>query len=183
MPNYMVFNVGITTEQVSLIYFAGGLCSFFVLRIVGKLSDRFGSFRIFAILSVLALFPIFAVTNLPKEILPVVLFFTSFIFIFGGSRSVPCNTLITATAETHQRGGFLSLNAATQQLAAGMATFFAGMLISEGPHKTVINYHHVGWLAATASLIAIPVAYFVRPVNKKVVFDNVELEVPEEVEA
>lgn len=168
MPNYMVFNVGISQEQVSLIYLAGGLCSFFVLRIVGKLSDRFGSFRVFATLSVLALFPIFAVTNLPKEGIAIVLSVTSFIFIFGGSRSVPANTLITATAEPHQRGGFLSLNAATQQLAAGLATFIGGILISEGPHKSVVNYHHVGWLAAAASLIAIPVAFFVRPFSKKV---------------
>ncbi|HET6990976.1 MAG TPA: MFS transporter, partial [Bacteroidia bacterium] len=103
MPDYMVFNVGITPEQVSLIYLAGGLCSFFVLRIVGKLSDRFGSFRIFACLSVLALFPIFTVTNLPPVGIAVVLSMTSFIFIFGGSRSVPVNTLITSTAEPHQR--------------------------------------------------------------------------------
>ena len=140
-----------------------------VLRVVGKLLDRYGSFKIFALLSVLALIPIFTVTNLPKEGLAVVLLVTSFIFIFGGSRGVPANTLITATAEPHQRGGFLSLNAATQQLSAGLATFIGGLLISVGPNQTVINYNHVGWLAAGASLIAIPVAYFVRPVNKKVV--------------
>jgi DHA1 family inner membrane transport protein len=188
MPDYMVFNVGITQKQVSLIYLVGGVCSFFVLRLVGKLCDRFGSFKIFACLSVLALFPIFAVTNLPQVGIVAVLCVTSFIFIFGGSRSVPVNTLNTATAEPRQRGGFLSLNAATQQLSAGIATFLGGILISEGPHKTVVNYHHVGWLAAAASLIAIPVAYFVRPVNKKVVDDHVILEtakatVAEEIKA
>ncbi|MDQ3110553.1 MAG: hypothetical protein M3R17_11720, partial [Bacteroidota bacterium] len=85
------------------------------------------------------------------------------------SRGVPCNTLITVTAEAHQRGGFLSLNAATQQLAAALATILGGMLISVGPNQTVVNYHHVGWLAAGASLIAISVAYYVRPVSKKIV--------------
>jgi multidrug resistance protein len=175
LPNYMVFNVGITKEQVSLIYLAGGLCSVVILRVVGKLSDRYGSFKVFATLSVLALIPIFAVTNLPKEGIAVVLFVTAFIFIFGGSRGVPCNTLITATAEPHQRGGFLSLNAATQQLAAGLATFLGGMLVSVGPKQTVVNYPHVGWMAAAASLIAIPVAYYVRPVKKKVIEVTKEL--------
>jgi predicted MFS family arabinose efflux permease len=171
MPKYMVNNVGITKEEVSYIYLAGGLCSIVVLRIVGKLSDRFGSFRVFAVLSVLALIPIFLITNLPKESLAIVLVVTSTLFIFGGSRGVPCNTLITATAEPHQRGGFLSLNAATQQLAAGFATFLGGALISSGVKDTdpIANYHHVGWLAAIASLIAIPVAYYVKPVSKKVV--------------
>jgi multidrug resistance protein len=169
MPKYMVNNVGITEEQVSYIYLAGGLCSIVVLRAVGKLSDRFGSYKVFAVLSVCALLPIFLITNLPKEGIVVVLGVTSLLFIFGGSRGVPCNTLITATAEAHQRGGFLSLNAATQQLAAGLATFVGGMMISGGPDEPVVNYHHVGWLAAVASLIAIPVAYYVKPVSKKVV--------------
>ncbi|MDQ3110899.1 MAG: MFS transporter, partial [Bacteroidota bacterium] len=77
MPNYMVYNVGITKEQVSLIYLAGGLCSLVILRVVGKLSDKYGSFRVFASLSVLSLIPIFAITNLPKETLAVVLCVTS----------------------------------------------------------------------------------------------------------
>jgi DHA1 family inner membrane transport protein len=169
LPNYMVYNVGISQQQVSLIYLFGGLCSVVVLRAVGKLSDRYGSFRIFAMLSVLALFPIFAVTNMPKEGIVIVLCITSFIFIFGGSRGVPVNTMITSTAEPHQRGGFLSLNAATQQLAAGLATFVGGMLISTAPDLSVINYPHVGWMAAGASLLAIPVAYYVKPVRKQTV--------------
>ncbi len=169
MPKYMVNNVGITQEQVSLIYLTGGLCSLVALRVIGKLSDRFGSFKVFAALSVCALIPIFAITNLPKEGLTVVLAVTSLLFIFGGSRGVPCNTLITATAEPHQRGGFLSLNSATQQLAAGVATVIGGALISGGPNDPVQNYHHVGWVAAAASLLAIPVAFYVKPVNKKTV--------------
>jgi multidrug resistance protein len=175
MPKYMVNNVGITKEQVSLIYLAGGLCSIVVLRVVGKLSDKFGSFKVFAVLSVCALIPIFLITNLPKEGIAIVLVVTSTLFIFGGSRGVPCNTLITATAEAHQRGGFLSLNAATQQLAAGVATFLGGALISSGVNDTdpITNYHHVGWLAAAASLIAIPVAYYVKPVSKKTIVEEV----------
>lgn len=182
IPQYMVHNVGITQEQVPLIYLVGGLCSVFVLRWVGKLSDRFGSFKIFTGLSMLALFPIFAITNMPKEGLVMVLFISAFIFIFGGSRSVPANAMITATAEPHQRGGFLSLNAATQQLAAGLASFFGGMMISGGPEEPIVNYHHVGWMAACASLLAIPVAYFVRPVRKQTVPAE-EVKLPEETMA
>ncbi|CAN5888553.1 MFS transporter [soil metagenome] len=180
IPQYMVHNVGISEAQVSLIYLVGGLCSVFVLRIVGKLSDRFGSFKVYTALSLLALFPIFAITNMPKEGLAMVLFISSFIFIFGGSRSVPANAMITATAEPHQRGGFLSLNAATQQLAAGLASFFGGLMISGGPTEPVVNYHHVGWMAACASLLAIPVAYFVRPVRKQTVPVN-EITIQEEM--
>jgi multidrug resistance protein len=167
IPQYMVANVGMRVDQISLIYLVGGLCSVVVLRVVGKLSDRYGSFRIYAILSFLALFPIFAVTNMPKEGLAVSLFICAFIFIFSGSRSVPANTLITATAEPHQRGGFLSLNAATQQFAAGLASFCGGLMISEGPNHTVVHYPYIGIMSAIASMVAIPVAYYVRPVKKQ----------------
>ena len=181
IPQYMVANVGMKEEQVSLIYLVGGLCSLVVLRLVGRLSDRFGSFRVYAVLSVLALFPIFAVTNMPREGLAVSLFICAFIFIFSGSRSVPANTLITGTAEPHQRGGFLSLNAATQQFAAGIASLCGGLMISAGPNHTVVHYSHVGIMAAIASMIAIPVAYYVRPVKKQTVSDIAETRVPEEI--
>lgn len=167
IPNYMVYNIGIAKEDIAYIYLVGGLCSVVVLRVVGKLSDRFGSFRVFATLSVLALLPIFLITNLHPHVgLGMVLLATSFVFIFGGSRSVPSNTLITSTALPHQRGGFLSLNAATQQLAAGLAALIGGLMTSVTPDKVLTGYPNVGWFAAGASLLAIPVAYLIRPVEK-----------------
>lgn len=162
IPNYMVGNVGLAKTDIGYIYMAGGLCSVVVMRVVGKLADRHGSLRVFTWLSVLAVFPIIAITNLPPMSLIPVLMITSFLFVFGGSRGIPAQTLISSTALPHQRGGFLSLNAATQQLGSGLASFLGGLLIAEGPGGSVLHYEHVGWMAVVAGLLAIPLAMSVK---------------------
>jgi predicted MFS family arabinose efflux permease len=153
-------------EYVGFIYLAGGVASVLTMRTVGKLADKYGSFKVFTTLSVLALIPIVTLTHLTGGGLVLILVLAIMIFIFGGNRGVPANTLISATAAPHQRGGFMSLTSAVQQLGSGLASYLGGLLITEGPDHTVLNYHHVGYLAAAASIIAIPVAMSVRPAKK-----------------
>lgn len=167
IPNFAVHNLGMDEGYIGFIYLAGGVASVLSMRIVGKLADKYGSFKVFSVLSVLALIPILALTHLSTGGLAVILVLAATLFVFGGNRGVPANTLISATAESHQRGGFLSLTSAVQQLAAGLAAWFGGMLIIEGPDHTVLQYNYVGYLAAAASVVAIFVALYVRPTNKK----------------
>jgi predicted MFS family arabinose efflux permease len=166
IPNFAVHNLHMTEEYVGLIYLAGGVAIVLTMRTVGKTADRLGSLKVFTVLSFLALIPILTLTQLTSGGMALILVLAAMLFIFGGNRGVPANTLISATAEPHQRGGFMSLTSAVQQLAAGLASYFGGLLTAEGPDHTVLNYSHVGYLAAAASIIAVPVAMFVRPVKK-----------------
>lgn len=166
IPNFAVHNLHMTEEYVGFIYLAGGVAIVLTMRVVGKLSDKVGSFKVFTVLSILALIPILMITHIESAGMPVILLLAAALFTFGGNRGVPANTLISATAEPHQRGGFMSLTSSVQQLAAGLASYFGGLLTVEGPDHTVLNYSHVGYLAAAASIIAIPVAMYVRPVKK-----------------
>lgn len=163
IPNFTVHNLGMNEKYIGFIYLTGGIASVISMRIVGKLADKFGSFKVYAVLSVLALIPILTMTNLSSAGLATILLVAAMLFVFGGNRGVPANTLISATAESHQRGGFLSLTSAVQQLAAGLAAWFGGMLIIEGPDHTVLQYNYVGYLAAAASVVAIFVAMSVKP--------------------
>jgi predicted MFS family arabinose efflux permease len=166
IPTFAEHNLHMNPDYVGLIYCAGGIASVFTVRIVGRLSDKHGSLKVFTILSCLALIPILTLTHISSGGMMVILLLAAALFMFGGNRGVPANTLISATAPPHQRGGFLSLTSSVQQLAAGLASYFGGLLIVEGTDHTVLNYSHVGYLAAAASIIAIPVAMFVRPVKK-----------------
>lgn len=166
IPNFAVHNLKMNETYVGLIYLAGGVGSVFTVRFVGRLSDRYGSFKVFTCLSILALIPILTLTQLSAGGVMVILLLAMLLFVFGGNRGVPANTLISATALQHQRGGFLSLTSAVQQLAAGLASYFAGLMTTQGPDHMVLNYDHVGYLAAAASVIAIPVAMMVRPAKK-----------------
>lgn len=166
IPNFAVHNLHMNEEYVGFIYLAGGIAIVLTMRVVGKLSDKVGSLKVFTVLSVLALIPILTITNIASAGMPVILLLAATLFTFGGNRGVPANTLISATALPHQRGGFMSLTSAVQQFAAGLAAYLGGLLTPTGPDHSVINYNYVGYLAAAASIIAIPVAMYVRPVKK-----------------
>ena len=168
IPNFTVHNLHMDEKFVGFIYLAGGISSVLSVRIVGRLADKFGSFRVFATLSCLALIPILTITNIGTAGLVAILLLAATLFVFGGNRGVPANTLISATAAPHQRGGFMSLTSAIQQFAAGVASWLGGLLIAEGPDHTVLHYDHVGYMAAAASIIAIAVAAGVRPVQQVV---------------
>lgn len=167
IPNFAVHNLGMDDRHVGFIYLAGGIASVLSVRVVGRLADKYGSLKVFTILSLLALIPILTITHLQSAGLVIILSLGAMLFVFGGNRGVPANTLISATALPHQRGGFMSLTSAVQQLAAGLASWFGGLLIVEGPDHTVLQYNHVGYMAAAASVIAIGVAMFVHPTAKK----------------
>lgn len=169
IPAFAEHNLHMNPDYVGLIYCAGGIASVFTVRVVGRLADKHGSLKVFTILSCLALVPILTLTHIPAAHMVVILLLAAMLFMFGGNRGVPANTLISATALPHQRGGFLSLTSSVQQLAAGLASYFGGLLITEGADHTVMNYEHVGYLAAIASVIAIPIAMMVRPVGSKAV--------------
>ncbi|HTL83281.1 MAG TPA: MFS transporter [Bacteroidia bacterium] len=166
IPDYMVHNVGITQKEVSLIYVVGGFFSMIILAVSGKLCDRFGSFAVYTALTIIALVPIWFVTDLPKGGLIMVLCATSGLFMFGGSRNVPANTLITSTAFSYQRAGFMSLVAATQQIGGGLAAFAGSLLVTTNADHSLDHFYRVGWFAIAASLVAIPVAYSVKPVKE-----------------
>ncbi|MEY4852767.1 MAG: Inner rane transport protein YdhP, partial [Bacteroidota bacterium] len=55
IASYMIHNVGFSKDQLNLIYLVGGLASVGVAPLAGKLSDKYGRYPVFAIMSVVAI--------------------------------------------------------------------------------------------------------------------------------
>ncbi|TND10134.1 MAG: major facilitator superfamily MFS1 [Bacteroidetes bacterium] len=165
IPSFLVSNAHIEQEDITYMYLVGGLVSVVSLRLIGYCADRFGRFKVFAILSLCATAPLLLITHMGVTPLYIVLIFTSLFFIFSGGRIVPANTMITSTALPHQRGGFLSINSAVQQLAGGLVAWIAGNIITENPDKSISNYDLVGYIAVGATLLTIVIAAFIKPVT------------------
>jgi multidrug resistance protein len=165
---YIVRNVGIPKEYVSLVYLVGGAFTVFSSPLIGKLSDKHGKFRVLLVLSCVAILPILALTNLPVVSLWVVLTVTSLFFIFVAGRMIPAMALVTATTSSEGRGVFMSINSATQQLSSGLASFVAGSIIVELPDKMLLNYDYVGYLSVFTAIIAVGIAFMVqRKISEK----------------
>ncbi len=161
---YMQRNIGFSDHQVGYIYAAGGTFTVFVLPFFGKLADRYGRFRVFAIASFFALFSIAAITNLPPVPLWLALIATSSFFVVASGRNVPATTMITAVVQAENRGSFMSVRQSVNEAALFISSLIAGFIVIENPDGSLGHYEYVGYLAIGMSIIAVLLASRLRAV-------------------
>jgi predicted MFS family arabinose efflux permease len=159
---YMVKNVGMTEAQLPLIYFIGGMCTIVSARVIGKLCDRIGSFRVFRAVAFISIVPIFLLTNLPPVPLWTGLIVTTLFTMFGSGRFIPVMTLISAVVKPEDRGTFMSLENASRQMSAGIASQGAGLIIGSTAAGALTNYHVVGYVGIATTLTATVIAYKIK---------------------
>lgn len=157
-----VLNAGLAEDQLPLIYLLGGFCSMFASPIMGRLSDRYSKHSVFQVAVLLSLISIYWTTHLGPSSLPVIFIVSCSFFIVMSGRLVPSMALITATAPTQMRAGFLAVVSSVQQLSSATASGIAGWIIVESPTGGLENFNYVGYIAIGFSLLAL---YIVKKVK------------------
>lgn len=159
---YMVRNVGMTEEQLPLIYLIGGIGTIISARIIGKLCDKVGSYKVLRVVAVIAIFPMLLLTSLPPTAMWIALIVTSLFTMFGSGRFIPAMTLVSAVVKPEERGTFMSLENAARQLSSGLASQAAGLIIGSTAAGALTNYNIVGYIGAATSVIAIYIAFKIK---------------------
>lgn len=151
----LVANLGIEPQQISWIYMAGGVATLFTARAIGRLTDRYGSTRVFRAVALFSVLPLLAVTHLPKlPLLALIAFFPFFMVTISG-RIIPVQALMTTVPDAAKRGAFLSVNAAIMSLGTGLGAWFGGLLLRTGPAGEILGYGRNGWIAAALTVFAV----------------------------
>lgn len=160
---YMVRNVGLTEEQLPLIYLIGGACTIISARFIGKMCDKVGSFKVFRVVAIVSIFPILLLTNLPAGIpLWLALLSTTIFTMTGSGRFIPAMTIISAVVKPQDRGTFMSLENASRQISSGASSQLAGLIIGSTAAGALTNYNLVGFVAVATSIIAIYIAFKIK---------------------
>jgi predicted MFS family arabinose efflux permease len=157
VPNISAFvqhNLGYPRESIGVLYLVGGVASFVVMRLVGKLVDRFGVSRLFALGTLLHAIALVGAFVHPVPWLPVLLVFT--IFMLSGSvRMVPMQTLASRVPRPEQRARFMSAQSAVQHSASALGAMLASLLLSAAPDGKLVGMDEVA-LAALAAACLVP---------------------------
>lgn len=164
---YMVSNVGFEKSDVTYIYFFGGLLTIVTSRLIGKLADRWGKLKTFTIFAPLSAVPVLLMTNMPAIALWIVLIVTSMFFVFSGGRFIPAQAMVTGAVRNDIRGSFMSINSALQQLCAGLASYVAGVMVTQQPDGKLAGYNYVGYMSVAAILCCIILARRVKTTDGK----------------
>ncbi len=164
---YMVSNVGFTEKELTYIYLIGGGITIFSAPLIGRLSDKYGRFKIFTISVILASIPVFFITNIGETPIIVALLITSVFFMFGSGRMIPSTAMITSSVKPKNRGSFMSFNSACRQLTNGFAAYFAGLIITQGPDGQLENYNYVGYFAIAMGIVSIFIARKIKVADEE----------------
>lgn len=156
---YMEFNVGFTTTQTPLIYFVGGGLTLFTSPYIGKLADKHGKFKVFGVMILLAMAPIALITNMPAIPFYYVLCITGFWFIVSMGRAVPAQAIVSEVVPPERRGSFMNINSSVQQLAVGIASVAAGLIVVKTPENKIENYNITGYISMVIILLCLLVGY------------------------
>lgn len=158
---YMIKNVGLTQMEISYQFLLGGIATVFSAPIIGKLTDRIGVMKVFTVVMFLSFIPTIFITTMKFMPLWYALTFTTMFFVFASGRMISPNTIITAAAPTANRGSFMSIKSALQQLAIALAALISGQIVflEDGKYH---QYLYVGLLSIALGILSI---FFVRRIR------------------
>ncbi|WP_299248567.1 MFS transporter [uncultured Cytophaga sp.] len=165
ISDYLVYNVGLNTNELKYVYLVGGGATIASSILVGKLSDKYGKVKTFIVAATISMIPIFVVTILPPMPLGYVLLFNMAFFISFGARFVPAMTLMTSCVQPQRRGNFLSISSAIQSLGSGVAITIASFIITNDATKKLHHFGWVGVVACVATAICIFVSLRIKEIS------------------
>ncbi|MEP6837328.1 MAG: MFS transporter, partial [Bradyrhizobium sp.] len=159
---YTVNNLGIDIQHLPTIYLVSGLFSIFTGPLVGRASDTFGKFPMFAFGSAMSVVMVLIYTHLGQVSLTTVIVVNVLMFVGIFSRMIPSQALISAIPDPSQRGSFSAVSASLQQLSGGLGSVLAAAIITENADGSLRHFDWLGYIVVATSIISLVGMYFVQ---------------------
>lgn len=159
---FTVNNLGIHIEKLPVIYLITGLSAIFIGPLVGKASDSFGKFRVFVVGTFISIVMCIVYTNLGVSSLSWVILVNVLLFIGLFSRMIPSQALMSAIPEAKNRGSFMSVSSSLQQIAGGVASVVAGLIVVVGKDGVLEHFDTLGYVMAVLGVVTLVMMYFIN---------------------
>ena len=158
----LVANCGYPEHLLPWVYVCGGIASVVAMNAAGWLADRHGRLRVFRAAAIVSTFTVLLVTHLPVWPVALVLVSTALFMTMNSMRYVPAMAMVTACVVPRQRGGFMSLNSALQQLAGGLSVTVAAGIVDQDAAGHILHYGMLGWVSVVLVLVSLVLAARLR---------------------
>jgi predicted MFS family arabinose efflux permease len=165
---FLVSNIHLTQADVPIIFMVTGASAFFIMPLVGKLSDKFDKFKIFLTGSIgtMAIVPVY--THLPVVPLWLVLIVNVAMFAVIMSRMGPFQALNSMIPQAADRGAYMSISSSLQQMAGGLGIVIASSIaFQQTPKSPLQNFDVLGYVVIGISVFAVYLVYRVSNIVKK----------------
>ncbi len=165
---FSINNLGLTNEQLPVLYGITGVFSIIFGPLIGRASDAVGKYRIFVAGSVLSMLMVAIYTHFGITPLWIVISVNVVLFIGISSRMISASALMSAVPDPQDRGAFMGINSSVQQISGGIAAAIAGMIVVQNQAGALQRYDVLGYVVIGAMLVTVGMMYFIdRQVMRK----------------
>jgi predicted MFS family arabinose efflux permease len=172
---YIVNNMGISMDQLPIIYMVTGLVSIVAGPFVGRLSDRVGKYAVFCVATLLSMPMVVAFTHLGFSPLWLVIVINVLLMLCVTSRMIAASALTSIVPAAPDRGAFMSVNSSIQQIAGGIASAAAGLIVVRTSAGTLQHYDTLGYVVLGSMAVVMVLLYFLnRAITAKLAISPAE---------
>lgn len=159
---FSIHNLGLTLEQLPILYGVTGVFSMAFGPFIGKLSDKVGKYKVFVAGSSISMVIVAIYTHFGITPLWIVVSLSVVMFIGISSRMISASALMTGIPEPQDRGAFMSISASVQQISGGIASAIAGMIVLQVDNGPLQRYDMLGYVVVCSMLISILMMYYIN---------------------
>lgn len=165
--SFAINNLGVTPQQLRILFMVAGISTLLIMPIMGKLSDKIDRFKLFAIASIWMVIVVIFYTNLSVSPFWLIMIFNILMMMGIMSRMVPAMALTSMLPEMQDRGAFMSINTCLQQLAGGIAAMVGGLIVvQKDKFSPIQHYDTLGYVITVIILFCIYLVYRVSQLIK-----------------
>ncbi|MFZ6755630.1 MFS transporter [Undibacterium sp. Ji50W] len=159
---FAVNNLGISMKELPMIYLVTGFGAIITGPLVGKLSDKFGKYRVFLFGAAMTIVMAVIYTRLGVTPLPMVILVNVLLFVGIFSRMIPAQAMMSAVPAADSRGAFMAINSSLQQIAGGVGSVVAGMIVSQPAGGAILHFDLLGDILVCTVLLTAVMMYFIH---------------------
>lgn len=155
-------NLGLSTDDLPTLYMVTGITAMVAGPIAGRLSDAIGKYKVFVAGSTLGMVLVLIYTNLGVSPLWLVTLITAALFAAITARIVGASALMSGVPAPQDRGAFMGVSSAFQQISGGIASAVAGAIVVKTSSGALAHYDILGFVVIGAMLITIIMMYTIH---------------------
>jgi len=161
MSVFSVHNVGISLEQLPLVYMITGAFSIVAGPVIGRASDAVGKLKVFAFGCFVTVVMVLIYTHLHKTPLWIFCVISVLLQIGIFSRIISASALVSALPQAADRGSYMSISSSLQQVAGGVASVIAGLIVVQTPSDELLHFDVLGYVLVCTTLVSLMLMYFI----------------------
>lgn len=164
---FAVHNLGLTLEQLPMVYMVTGIFSMITGPLIGQMSDKLGKYPVFVAGSILSMILVVVYTNWGVTPVWTVIALNTVLFVGITSRMVSSSALMSAVPDPADRGAFMGVNSSVAQVSGGFASALAGMIVVQTPAGKLEHYPTLGYVVVGSMIVTIVMMYFIDRMVKR----------------